>query len=66
MMIIYTYCHPDRQICFVLSELISVARQARFPKLGLKPVDSNANPRFYHSAIYLSFEPNDFIDIYDF
>ena len=26
-----------RQICYVQSELISVARQARFPKLGSKP-----------------------------
>ena len=26
-----------RQICFILSEFISVARQARFPKLGSKP-----------------------------
>ena len=36
---IYIYCHLliYRQICFVLSELISVARQARFPKLGSKP-----------------------------
>ena len=32
---IYIVIH--RQICFVLSELISVARQARFPKLGSKP-----------------------------
>ena len=27
-----------------------MARRARFPKLGSKPVDSNASPRFYHSA----------------
>ena len=32
---IYIVIH--RQTCFVLSELFSVARQARFPKLGLKP-----------------------------
>ena len=32
---IYTVIH--RQICFVLSELISVVKQARFPKLGSKP-----------------------------
>ena len=25
--------------CFVLSELFGVARQARFPKLGSKPID---------------------------
>ena len=31
---IYIVIH--RQICFVLSELISVARRARFPKLGSK------------------------------
>ena len=33
---IYIYCHPPID-CFVLSELFSVARQARFPKLGSKP-----------------------------
>ena len=33
----YIYIIIHRQICFVLSELISVARQARFPKLGSKP-----------------------------
>ncbi len=32
-----TYIVIHRQICFVLSELFSVVRQARFPKLGLKP-----------------------------
>ena len=31
------YIVIHRQICFVLSELISVDRQARFPKLGSKP-----------------------------
>ena len=34
---IYIYIVFHRQIGFVLSELISVARQARFPKLGTKP-----------------------------
>ena len=34
---IYIYIVIHRQICFVLSELISVARQARFPKLGSNP-----------------------------
>ena len=34
---IYIYIVIHGQICFVLSELISVARQARFPKLGSKP-----------------------------
>ena len=34
---IYIYIIIHRQICFVLSELISVARRARFPKLGSKP-----------------------------
>ena len=34
---IYIYIIIHRQICFVLSELISVARQDRFPKLGSKP-----------------------------
>ena len=34
---IYIYIVIHRQICFVLSELISVATQARFSKLGLKP-----------------------------
>ena len=34
--IIYIYCHSQTD-CFVLSELFSEARQARFPKLGLKP-----------------------------
>ena len=34
---IYIYIIIHRQICLVLSELISVARQARFPKLGSKP-----------------------------
>ena len=32
----YIYSHPQTD-CFVLSELFSVARQARFPKLGSKP-----------------------------
>ena len=31
---IYIYCHPQTD-CFVLSELFSVVRQARFPKLGI-------------------------------
>ena len=31
------YIGIHRQICFVLSELFSVARLARFPKLGSKP-----------------------------
>ena len=34
---IYIYIIIHRQICFVLSELFSVARQARFLKLGSKP-----------------------------
>ena len=34
---IYIYIVIHRQICFVLSELFSEARQARFPKLGSKP-----------------------------
>ena len=34
---IYIYIVIHRQICFVLSELVSVATQARFPKLGSKP-----------------------------
>ena len=34
---IYIYIVIHRQICFVLSELISVARRARFPKLGTIP-----------------------------
>ena len=34
---IYIYIVIRRQICFVQSELFSVARQARFPKLGSKP-----------------------------
>ena len=34
---IYIYIVIHRQICFVLSELISVARQARFLNLGSKP-----------------------------
>ena len=34
---IYIYILSSTDICFVLSELISVARQAWFPKLGLKP-----------------------------
>ena len=33
----YIYIVIHRQIYFVLSELISVSRQARFPKLGSKP-----------------------------
>ena len=33
--ILYIVIH--RRICFVLSELISVARRVRFPKLGSKP-----------------------------
>ena len=33
----YIYIVIHRQICFVLSDLISVARRARFPKLGSKP-----------------------------
>ena len=33
----HIYIVIQRQICFVLSELFSVARQARFPKLGWKP-----------------------------
>ena len=33
---IYIYCHPQTD-CFVQSELFSVARQARFLKLGSKP-----------------------------
>ena len=31
----HIYCHPQTN-CFVRSELFSVARQARFPKLGSK------------------------------
>ena len=34
---IYIYNVIHRQICFVLSELFSVARQVRLPKLGSKP-----------------------------
>ena len=34
---IYIYIVIHRQICFVLSEHFSVARQARFLKLGSKP-----------------------------
>ena len=34
---IYIYIVIHRQICFVLSELFSVARQAKFLKLGSKP-----------------------------
>ena len=34
---IYIYIVIHRQICFVLSELFSVARQVRFPKVGSKP-----------------------------
>ena len=34
---IYIYIVIHRQACFVLSELFSVARQARFLKLGSKP-----------------------------
>ena len=34
---IYIYTVINRQICFVLSELICVARRARFLKLGSKP-----------------------------
>ena len=33
---IYIYIVIHRQICFVQSELISVARQPKFPKLGSK------------------------------
>ena len=33
---IYIYIVSHRQICFVLFELFSVARQARFPNLGSK------------------------------
>ena len=33
----YIYIVIHRQICFILSELISVARQARLPKLESKP-----------------------------
>ena len=33
---IYIYSHPQT-VCFILSELISAARQTRFPKLGSKP-----------------------------
>ena len=46
---LYIYCHPQRD-CFVLSELFSVARQARFLKVGSKPgwlkrQDSTTLPR---------------------
>ena len=34
---IYIYIVIHGQTCFVLSELFSMARQARFPKLGSKP-----------------------------
>ena len=34
---IYIYIVINRQICFVLSEHLREARQARFPKLGSKP-----------------------------
>ena len=34
---LHIYIVIHRQTCFVLSELFSVARQARFPKLGSKP-----------------------------
>ena len=34
---IHIYIVIHRQICFVQSELISMARQDRFPKLGSKP-----------------------------
>ena len=34
---IYIYIVIHRHTCFVLSELFSVARQARFSKLGSKP-----------------------------
>ena len=34
---IYIYIVIHRETCFVRSELFSVARQARFPKLGSKP-----------------------------
>ena len=34
---LYIYIVIHRQTCFVLSELFSVARQAKFPKVGAKP-----------------------------
>ena len=43
-------CVIHRQICCVLSELISVARRARSRSWDQNQVDSNANRRFYHSA----------------
>ena len=33
---IYIYCHPKTD-CFVISQLFSMARDARFSKLGSKP-----------------------------
>ena len=30
------YCHPQTD-CFIVSQHFSVARQAKFPNLGLKP-----------------------------
>ena len=32
----YIYCHPQTD-CFIVSQLFSVARHTRFPKLGSKP-----------------------------
>ena len=40
----YIYIVIHRQICFVLSELISVARHTSFRSWDRNPVDSNANP----------------------
>ena len=47
---IYIYIVIHRQICFVLSELFSVARQARFPKLWSK---SSWLKRHTHIYIYI-------------
>ena len=47
-MMIHIYIVIHRQICFVLSELINVAIRLDSRSWDRNPVDSNANPRFYH------------------
>ena len=46
---VYIYSHPRRN-CFIVSKIISVARQVRWSKPGLKPSWLYASQIFYHTA----------------
>ena len=53
---IYIYIYIHRQICFILSELISVARHTSFPQLESKPGWLKRQPKLLplsHEELYI-------------